>query len=287
MNPITSWDELLTQYQQLYKQTDLWIFRGQRIREKASIPSSLWDLLEPTLERATRRLCLGEDRAKTEARLLREFKRHVHRYTSDIPDEDDNLRWLALMRHHQTPTRFLDFTYSFFIAVFFALEHVEGPGKKTHGQPKMGDGAIVWAIDRKWLEDRAEERIPDYLFHHLEDWSRSKLPSVMNTILTQRREVILSLNPMKLDERLALQQGLLLTSLDLTQTFSQVLQRLVALPGGSEHIQIIPIKLSVAELKKALAELRRMNITRRTLFPDIDGLAQDLENWLVLETPRE
>src|SRR5438093_2893211 len=35
------------------------------------------------------------------------------------------LEWLALMQHYGAPTRLLDFTYSFWIALFFAFEEAE------------------------------------------------------------------------------------------------------------------------------------------------------------------
>jgi hypothetical protein len=74
-----------------------WIFRGQP-DTKASLESSI------------KRLVLAEGTAKysVERFVRREFKRRAHHYLTQLPDRLDELAWLALMRHHGTPSRLLD-----------------------------------------------------------------------------------------------------------------------------------------------------------------------------------
>ena len=60
--------------------------------------------------------------SEQESRILRIFKRKAHLLLEHLPDEDDSFEWLALMQHHGAPTRLLDFTWSPFVAAFFALE---------------------------------------------------------------------------------------------------------------------------------------------------------------------
>ena len=114
----------------------LWMYRGQR---------RVGVLLQTSLERALHRFDLPFSRQEElERLLLREFRRHYHRYTSDVPDEDDTLRWLALMRHHGAPVRLLDLSYSPYVALFFALDG-----------SAQGDTCSVWAIDHHWCVSRA------------------------------------------------------------------------------------------------------------------------------------
>ncbi|MEO7650617.1 MAG: FRG domain-containing protein, partial [Bryobacteraceae bacterium] len=96
--------------------SDRWIFRGQS--------NSTWGLTT-SMERLRFRYSSTSNKAlsgeKAEALLLREFKRHYHRYTDPTPDLRDDLEWLAIMQHHGAPTRLLDWTFSEYIALFFAI----------------------------------------------------------------------------------------------------------------------------------------------------------------------
>ena len=61
------------------------------------------------------------ERAEIEARFCRQFRRAFHHYADNIPRPDDAMEWLSLMQHHGAPTRLLDFTWSPYVAAFFAL----------------------------------------------------------------------------------------------------------------------------------------------------------------------
>src|SRR5690348_13068300 len=69
-----------------------------------------------------------------EERILRIFKRKGHQFLEKPPDLDDDFQWLALMQHHGAPTRLIDFSWSPYVAAFFALERT------------LADG-VVWAMN--------------------------------------------------------------------------------------------------------------------------------------------
>jgi hypothetical protein len=86
-----------------------------------------------------------KDRRETEGGLIRLFKRQFRQFGIPFPAERDYMEWLALMRHHGAPTRLLDWTYSFFAALFFAVEEAKGE-------------SAVWGIDTKWIASQFKKK---------------------------------------------------------------------------------------------------------------------------------
>ena len=178
-----------------------WIFRGQA--------DSKWGLVT-TLERAADRLgCSPEMRVNGEDSILREFQRRAHHFV-DPPDFEDRLEWLALLQHHGSPTRLLDFTHSFYAAVFFALDNA------------VSDAA-VWAINRRMVDRVVSERVE-------RDVSRLRTQDLNGAYIQLCNEVgrqemtsrlVVAVEPERMNERLAAQQGLFLFAFDLGVSFEE------------------------------------------------------------------
>ncbi len=126
------------------------IFRGERLEERLeqlyfpkkedNISQSQQrqneseDYLEAHLEKAFRLSgIMRDDKTERETELIRKFQRKAALYLEREPDKDDILEWLAIMRHHGAPTRLQDWGYSFYVAVYFALN--------------ANEKGIVWALD--------------------------------------------------------------------------------------------------------------------------------------------
>ena len=110
-----------------------WIFRGERKVKRDP---------KTTLERACNRLAIRKTRRGVEERLFREFRRNYHHYSTHVPKLETVLEWLSLMQHHGAPTRLLDFTYSIYIAAYFATEAND-------------KDCAIWALDSRWALRRA------------------------------------------------------------------------------------------------------------------------------------
>lgn len=115
------------------------------------------------------------------------------------PKATDYMEWLALMQHYGAPTRLLDWTYSFWGAVLFAIQDAE-IGKKN--------SCAVWTLDVDWWRDECVAKKVPELKTMLEEGSN--LEQEINFILkSQRRRSapagIWPLNAYRLNERVVAQ----------------------------------------------------------------------------------
>lgn len=249
-----------------------WIFRGQ-VNPNWPLRTSLERafLRTPPIERLTRR--------KAEEIMLREFKRHCHRYW---PSEGvgDNLEWLALMQHYGAPTRLQDWTWSENIALFFALRSagVELSKKKTTSRI----ACAVWAVNQKecWTKFTTSLRQinePMYAKLKRNDKDSEVLNFVLNTEWPQ--PLVAPLNPFRIDQRRHMQQSTFLVPLAAESPFDVNLTNMLV---QADRRKVV-FETSVQDLPVHLMELRRSNVTPLTLSPDIDGLAGSV--WHVAYLP--
>src|SRR5215472_10657179 len=121
---LTSWDAFLKLV--IHPPYSNWAFRGER--------DERWPLYSG-LSRYMQNFGVARDAwPEQEARILRIFRRKAHQFLEKPPDADDDFQWMALMQHHGAPTRLIDFTWSPYVAAFFALERTTADG-------------VIWALN--------------------------------------------------------------------------------------------------------------------------------------------
>lgn len=227
--------------------------------------------LEPSLHRAANDWAADfSELPDIERRMLRDFKRaYPSNPMQPRPEKDDDLGWLALMQHHGAPTRLLDWTYSPFVAAFFALDYLlSSPDRRRR--------AAVWALSAKPVENEAIVVLlpSEELRCAFTEYSKTRAGPPFRAVFLDANPPVLfatPVNPYTLNERLVVQQGLFICPGDVRRRFDD---NLLAVPGANRAANLKRILLPRAVLRDAFADLHRMNITYASLFPGVDGYAR-------------
>lgn len=218
-----------------------------------------------------------------ERSLFRNFQRHYHHFSAHVPKLRDKAEWYAMMQHHGAPTRWLDWTFAFYVAVFFAVESCRGGACAVYALHRRNlIGACMSAIKTKDADLVAQ--IDEY--KHFED------PDLFNAVFeVNDLNTVVPVNPYRLNQRLIIQQGHFLVPTNVGITFEEnLVPTLEAMAGHAKtdpEIKTLesspeePLKKIViaadSELhQKILRSLRSMNVSKATLFPGLDGFCQSL-----------
>lgn len=250
----------------------------------------LKDAFKSHLDRAFEEFGIDKcwDKHKIEWGLMRTFARKAHLHTGRR--DDDWLERLGLMAHYEAPHRMLDWNYSFFNALFFAV----------NSEFNKGD-CIVWALDKAWLAEQAkglEETILEEMkgtiglpkasrMRRYRDCRSHRFEAgiIHYLMLTNRMACVYPVTPYYQNERLSTQQGTLICPGTINHTWGENLRMVLSKSPGQRPLVKIPICLTTEKRKEVLRELHSMNISRATLFPDLDGFARSLRTRLADPNP--
>jgi hypothetical protein len=247
-----------------------WIYRGQR---DAGFP------IRSSIERCARQMLWERPRSELEIGIYRRFQRHAHLYVDSIPSEEEVIEWLALIRHFGAPTRLVDWSYSFHVALFFAARAAD-PNEDEDERAIGTRCAAVWALDSTWLDARALD--------HLRDHDADDVATAYRTDLYGRRyetfaavynrrppvPFVLRQNCWRLNERLVAQQGVFLCPGDVERGFEENLAALVRPEDVGVHVRklVFPKRLTLALLQRA----HRSGISLATMYPGLEGFVRSL-----------
>lgn len=197
--------------------------------------------------------------SEQEERVLRIFKRKAHHFLQQPPDGEDEFQWLALMQHHGAPTRLLDFTWSPYVAAFFALEQATGD-------------AAVWALNPVPVSYVSKQTIRGGVSITPPEMNPRYAGNLRRYFLQGNLPFVWVGEPQVMNRRLIAQSGTFVIPGVLSDPIEEILS---AYPEPRKTLVkfILP---SDKIRRRGLRELYRMNITNATLFPDLDGLARSL-----------
>jgi len=237
----------------------LWIFRGQ--------------------EDASRRLCPTIERQypsntdKVEAQLFYDFKTKAALWAERVPNAEDLGDWYALMRHYGIPSRLLDWTYSPFVAAYFATERRTAPNPK-----KKTVECAIWALNLCEIYEAAKDKsraigLPlgpsgndfsatDFLRHALRHTGPNKKleTGLVVPLLTKGH-----------NRRISTQQSLFLLNCSASMNFEDSLFDMMK---ACRKVWLKKFVIPSSARTAMLQRLVQYNVHALSLFPDLAGLSQ-------------
>jgi len=179
--------------------------------------------------------------------------RHLSARTKHIFDRSDSDQLGALLhlaQHHGFPTPLIDWTYSPYVAAFFAFRHItiEASRKRNAGFVR------IFQFDQaQWREDLPQLPFTAPIRPHF---------SLMEFLAIE-------------NERLIPQQALsALTNVDDVESYIKFTE------NGRQRQYINAIDIPVKERETVMKELALMGITAGSLFPGLDGACEELRERL-------
>jgi hypothetical protein len=270
---IKSWEDCT----RLFKSIDKWVFRGQS--------DSSWSL-QTSLERGAKINNLQpREIPKVERKIIDKFQRRAFHYMGDTPEKGNTLEWLSLIQHHGGPTRLLDFSYSYYVALYFSVDHA------------LQESA-VFCLNKDLIYQKGLETEQ---WRGLDHESPFGTREYCNSVLHEQTlsPLVMLVEPFNMHERLSRQQGLFAIPFEGQQSFEYNLSLTVnkyqkELPKSNEIVEydhlinllneecaLLKVKIPKDFHNQIRKELRLMNITTETLFPGIDGFTKSLHSELI------
>lgn len=221
--------------------------------------------LESSLERIIGSRWSAEEAKKFEERSLAEFQSKFHLYDRENVQPASKLAWLSIMQHYGVPTRLLDFTASPYVALYFALEAYRPQGRAD---------LAVFALDYSAVMQRSIDHISarDSEFNETRMSVYEKQDEIFDAVVDRfAYDIAWIAEPKQLNARLDRQAGSFLVSGNRGARIEDVLAS-TSYSGVAMYKYRIPHDLYTG----VFALLRKMNITSKSLYGDLDGLARSI-----------
>ena len=270
-----NWDTLFEYLEKVRLPTisNNWIFRGS---------NNYKNTLSTSLERVIKN---QNDRYNNYVKLFLEFKSAAHNFLeiNQLPEPDDILEWEALMQHHGCPTRLLDWTDSPYIATFFAINELNDSEKDC-------EHSCIWCLNESLFTSMClnEFNIRNLKFmipnFNVKLFNQKGVFDIihMEALNQANWGFILPIKPKRKNMRLLSQQGSFTLFGNIRHDFEYNLNTLLKNNKNNKSYNLIKMIIIPHSLKdKIMSYLFSANITKRTLFPGIDGFSQSLIQYIM------
>jgi hypothetical protein len=234
-----------------------------------------------------------------EKQMIEQFQRKFQIYSNNQIHYDDYIQWINLMQHYGSPTRLLDFTESFYIALYFSCTFNENESSVFFVNHNKLHNNTLEILDIIISEDEMltmtmhemTEKIPNTIIANqinlIKNSNNFKLsvlpyfPKVYNERISRQRGLFLMPTNSNFNFETNLSNSFRTKSIEYETVNYQELLELLEDKKTKKDIDMIKINIPQNLHRTILFSLRGMNITAETLFPGLDGLAKSLTHELI------
>lgn len=276
---LRDWASINDQLLSLYDQHPYWIFRGIKNENHR---------LQTSFERKINDKNL---RGIMYSEMLDRFVNAAQSYKANeqIPNDDDKLGIQSLMQHYGCPTILMDWSFSPYVAMYFASEDALD-SNKTNGAIYALNALMLWRIlehyfDAKKVLVKNEVSFSDYGSPEIFD-------KIYNLNYPQKIGFILPVEPKKKNSRIFIQQGIFTYNGNIYHDFEENLALLLDFANRQNipeyDIENLILRIVVNQnLKSEIQEkLLLMNITASSLFPGLEGFARYWNQYILQKKMR-
>lgn len=247
-----------------------WVFRGH---------SSCTYRIEPSLARFFR---FHQGNIKAESHDLREsdsivkFRKSAHLHLHHLPEDSDLLSWLAVMQHFGAPTRLLDFTFSPYVALFFALE---GAAPKVD----LGERLTKAELDKRYkpydvhaVHLKSVRTKTEHVLGH------KKLPIGDDLMIgegaSQKKKFVTFFEGVWRNQRQIAQQGVFMIPSTVHLDIEAFLRSCPSESDSFPHTSWFTFRFpgGFDSYREMVTRLLAMNVTAEALFPGLEGIARSI-----------
>lgn len=244
--------EQLGQVLEMFSRNYGMVYRGQ--------PCAEWKLT-PSICRLFPKKYTPVQSLLLEGAAIAGFRRHARAYLDPrmLKSLESVMETLVVMQHYGAPTRLLDWTWSPWVAAYFAaISYPENDG-------------MIWCFDRDLHsrihlgQERGHQK-DEAGIAQLDRMSKAETAIQWGMACRDHVETISTLLNTVADSRVSAQQSIFTCAGTLSKNHDELLESV--LPSGPTY------KISIAKAYKPelVRDLWRMNITPMALFPGMDGV---------------
>lgn len=204
---------------------------------------------------------------------LKQFCSKFHLYDRENVQPNSKLAWLSIMQHYGIPTRLLDFTESPYVALYFAMEAYNPLNQRDLALYAISYSEIL-EESIKYIKSKKSD------FHETRATVFDKQDDIFENVVDYSAyDIAWITEPQILNARLDRQAGSFLLSGNRGLRIEDVLALSLY-----ENCTIQKIIIPHALHTGIFALLRKMNITSKSLYGDLDGLARSIRMQMQIYT---